>query len=478
MRSVLLFFFLISFGTNLNDLHGQKTWTLEECLNYALDNNIQFKQTNLGTEFAEIDLEQSKYNRYPSVNGGITQQFNFGRSIDPTSYEFVQQTTPITALNLSANMDVFTGFRNKYTIERNEIALKEAGVQEQIQENNIGLSVVSAYLDVLNAQEQIKVLKEQAQITVQQKDRTEKLIRAGVLPKADILTIESQIANEEVNLVNAENMLALAQLNLAQIMNYEGIPNVVVPSLAAPSLAELERMNVETIYREALKKLPEMQSATMQEEMSKKDVLIAESGKYPNVSLFGGASTNFAGIKIPTGNVLSFNIDTIPAGFVAETGQQVVDFSPTDVKVEEKITPLGTQFKNNFSYNLGLNVSVPIFNRFQVKNNIARSQLSVKNAELQTQQIRNNLRQTIQQAYQAARMAAKTYESTQKTITALEQNAANLKKRYELGASTALEYQTAQNDLAVAKLNLNSAKFDYIFRLKILDFYQGREITF
>lgn len=459
-------------GTSVN---AQKVFTLEECLSYALKNNIAYKQTQLGTDFAKIDLEQSKYDRYPNLNGSLTQQINFGRSIDPTSYQFVQQATPITALGLNAGVDLFTGFRNKYTIERNEMALKDSEIQERIQENSMSLSVVSAYLDVLNAKEQIEVLTEQSEITLQQKERVQKLIKAGVLPKGDLLNLESQIANESVTLVNAENMVSLAQLNLAQVMNYDGLPDVVRPRLDPPSLAELDRMSVEAIYREALRRMPEMESVDLQEEIAKKNIAIAESGKYPNVSLFGGASTNFAGVKVPTSAVFA-GVDTI--GVVGLGDELFPVTNPRFEGTNEKVTPVFDQFSQNFNYNLGLNVSIPIFNRYQVKNNIARSELGVKTAQLQSQQMRNQLRQTIQQAYQAARMAAKTYEANLTTISSLEQSTENLKKRYELGASTALEYETAQNNLAVAKLNLNTAKFEYLFRLKILDFYQGKEITF
>ncbi len=458
-------------------------WTLEKCFAYAKENNIQLKQTQISTEFSELDLDQSKANRLPFLNGVFAERFNFGRSIDPTTNEFRSQTLPTTFFGLDAGVDVFRGFTLKNNIKRSELALRDAKVQERIQENNLGLDIVSAYLEILNAKDQLNVLNEQLTITQQQKSRTEKLIKAGVLPKGDILNIESQIANEQLGIVNAENAVSFAKLNLMQILEYyDGEIEVAVPEMDIPSFDDLAKYNVEKIYTQAIKNLPEMQSADLQKEIAETDIEIAKGRQYPTVSLSGGASSNFAGIKLP---VFSDNPDfeNNPIA-LAQTGaspnldNDLVVYRPTPIPEKSAVTPFGTQMNENFSYNLGINVSVPIFNRFQIKNGIKRSEIAMKNAEIGKKITQNTLYQTIQRAYQVARAAAKAYETNQKNLESLEQALANIEKRYDLGLATALEYATARNNLAVAKLNLNSAKYEYVFRLKILDFYEGKPLNF
>ncbi len=463
------------------DMQAQtNSWTLERCFRYAKDHNIQLKQSKLNSEFAEIDLKQSKDDRYPSLNGSTGGQYNFGRFINPTTNEFITRATPTVFLSLNSRVDLFRGFTIQNTIERNEMALESTKIQNRVQENNLGLNIVSAYLSLLQAQEQLKVLQEQILLSEEQKQRTEKLIRAGVLPKGDILNIEAQIANEQLAIVNAENSIELARLNLMQILDYYEQPiEVVVPEMEPPSANELDKMDVYSIYTKALSELPEVQAAQLDERIAEKNVEIAEGGKWPSVSLSAGASTNFAGIKQPT----DFRVDSfvqMPIGYLpSPNGELPVFFDEPAVTItEEKVTPFGEQFTNNFGYNFGLGVSVPIFNNYRVKNNITRSQLAVKNAQLSRELTQNGLLQTIQQAYQAARSAAKNYETTLKNIESLQQSLNNVERRYELGLATALEYSTARNALSVAKLNLNSAKYEYVFRLKILDFYQGKPLKF
>jgi len=451
-------------------------WTLERCFRYAKENNIQLKQTEMSTEFAELDLDQSKANRLPSINGIANQRFNFGRSIDPTTNEFRSQTLPTTFFGLNASMDVFNGFSIQKNIKRSELALEDAKFQERIQENNLGLSIVSAYLEILRAQDQLTVLREQINITKQQKDRTEKLIKAGVLPKGDILNIESQIANENLNIVNAENVVSFSKLNLMQILEYYDTEiQVVVPDMETPSSEDLIKFSVEQVYTLAMKNLPEMQSADLKKQIADMDVDLANAQKYPSVSISGGAGSNFAGIKLPT----SFEFVPTEVGRVEfeDTSFPIVIDQPV-ASGERKVIPFGTQMNENFSYNLGINVSVPIFNKYQIKNGIKRSEIARRNAQLTEKITQNQLYQTIQQAFQSARSAAMTYETNKKNIDALEQALQNIEKRYDLGLSTALEYATARNNLAIAKLNLNAAKYEYVFRLKILDFYQGKPLNF
>jgi len=472
MKKLLPIILLVFVGLFSENLVAQESWTLEKCLRYARENNLELKQARINTKLTELDLQQSRFNRYPNLNGNVSQRINFGRFVNPTTNAFVETTsTPTTSLGLSSSVDLFTGFRNIRSIEKSELQVENAEVQYRISQNNLDLQIVSAYLEILKSEEQISVLKEQSLITQKQKERTEKLINAGVLPQGDILNLQAQIANEELTLVNAENMVEMAKLNLAQTLQYYDKPiNIVKPDIEPPSESDLATLSVNKIYTQALKKLPEMQSVELQKKIAEKDVEIANSGKYPTLSLSGGASTNFAGVEGP----LNYGFEVVPIGFTSAF-DTVYNVAP--VVTESGVRPLGTQFNSNFTYYAGLNLSVPIFNRYQVKNNITRSKISQENTLLQSELTKRNLLQTIQQAYQSAVAAAKTYEVNQRNIESLQLSFNNIEKKYELGLANALELSTAQNQLAVAKLNLNSAKYEYLFRLKILEFYQGKPLN-
>ncbi len=462
-------------------IFGQQTWTLERCIQYAKTNNIELQQSRLQTEFAEIDLKQSRFNRYPSINGQLSPRINFGRFINPITNTFTETSTTTLFVGLNASIDLFTGFRLLRSIEKSELQLQNTLVQNQVTENNMSLRIISAYLDILQAEEQIKILQEQSLVTKAQKDRTSKLIRAGVLPQGDILNIEAQIANEELTIVNAENVAELARLNLAQILDYYDQPiQVVSPEIDPPSENELALLNVNKIYTQALKKFPEVKSIELQKQIAEKDVAIAKSGLYPNVSLSAGTSSNWSGAaKIPDGFVA---LPPSPTGdfLIVNTGTGVdtlYTLSIGAMPTTENLIPFGRQIQTNLSYNVGLSVSIPIFNKYQVRNNIARSELSYKNAQYQGELTKRNLLQSIQQAYQAAVAASKSYEVNQRNIESLTQAFKNMEKKYELGLATALELSTAQNQLSVARINLNASKYEYLFRLKIIEFYQGKPLN-
>jgi len=306
------------------------------------------------------------------------------------------------------------------------------------------------------------------------------LIRAGVLAQGDILNIDAQIAQERLNLVNAENALEFARLNLMQILDYyDSAIEVVRPQMEVPSPDELDKMDVTQIYQKALSNLPEVKSAQLQKEIAEKDVDIAKGSKLPSVSVSAGASTNYAGVRFPSEVI---GLDTAVVGFVPGSAFDLPDIPVFTVRPEfggkKTGVPFFDQVEQNFSYNIGINASIPIFNRHQITNGIKRAELAVKNAQLTSSITKNALLQSIQQAYQAARSSAQAYETNLSNIQSLEQALANVEKRYELGLATALEYSTARNNLAVAQLNLNSAKYEYMFRLKILEFYEGKPLKF
>lgn len=463
--------FVILLSTQLG---AQEKWTLEKCLQYASENNLSLQQTKLNIANSEIDLDQSLSNRLPSVNGSASHVYNFGRSNDPTTNEFIEQRIQTNNFGVQANMDLFRGFNLKHSIARDRYSLENSQLQYRMAENDLTLVILGAYLNILRSRDQIDVLSEQVKITEEQKVRVEKLIEAGTLPRGDILDLEAQVANNEVSIIQAENALELAKLNLAQTLDYFDEIDVDAPNIEVPSTKVIEQMSVQEVYENALQKMPEIQSADLSQKIAEKNLEISRTFRLPSLTLFGGLGTNFAGVGIPSEFELGDFTD-VPVGFLDGDFSSPV-YQPEVIITETAVTPFFDQLGNNFNYNAGLSLTVPIFNKHQVKNGVRRAELGIENARLQREQAENGLYQDIQQAYQDARAAAKVYESNLKTIEASELAFENAKKRYELGAANALEFSTARNNLAIAQLNVNSARYNYIFMLKILDFYQGKEL--
>ncbi len=468
--SVALFFIFLYSA----HIQAQDAWTLEQCLEYAAENNLSLKQNKIGISSSEIDLEQSRSNRLPSLNGNASHVYNFGRSNDPTTNDFIEQRIRTNNFGLQGSVDVFRGFNLKHSIERDQLSLSSSQLQYEVAKNDLTLTIVGAYLNIMRNRDQIEVLKEQSKITLDQKERVERLIEVGSLPAGDVLELEAQVANNEVSIVQAENALEMSRLNLAQVLDYYESLDVADPSIEVPSSALIESMSVEEIYNKALTVLPQIKAAALGEQIADKNLEISKTFRYPTLSFFAGLGSNYAGVEIPSAFELG-GFGEVPIGYVGTDFTQPVYTTEINI-TETTMQPFFDQLSNNFSYNAGLTLSVPIFNKNQVKNGMKRARLGQESAKLQSDLAKNQLYQTIQQAYQDARSAAKIYEANLKTIESLELAFNNTEKRYELGVANALEFSTARNNLAIAQLNLNSARYNYLFLMKILDFYQGKEL--
>jgi len=468
MQNLLAFIFLLICSSTF----AQNKLSLQKCFEIAEANNVNIQQLKLGESFSQLDLKQSKNNLLPNINGNSNYSFNLGRTLDPTSYNLVSQSVNTISMGLNANVDLFSGFTKWNAIKSNELAINVSELETQTFRNTLHLTIFSAYLEILKAQEQINVLSEQEKITNEQYDRTKKLIDAGMLPKGDILDIEAQQAQNAVQRVNAENLVRLSLLNLQQSMNYYEDFTIVSPSINENAGTEVLAQSPQAIYTKALTNRPEIEANNLRMSIADYQLKIADGSKWPSLRFFTGASTNFAGIEVPS----NFQTMTIPQTLNLN-GQDYELLTEQEVPTEFGVTPFFTQLNDNLNWNMGLGLTIPIFNQFVVKNNVQRAKLNIENQKLSNRATENDLNQIIQQAYYTAKSNQSNYQANLKNINALQLAYNNIKKRYELGTANALELNVAQNNLTIAKLNMNNAKFDYIFSLKILEFYLGKPLN-
>jgi outer membrane protein len=421
--------------------------TLQQAVDIALKNNIQVKQSTVSVQNSELALQQAKNNKLPSVNGYTGISTNFGRGIDFITNTYSTQTNTNNNLGLNTDVVIYQGGLLQNTIKKNELDLKASQQDMAATKDNIALQVVLAYLNILNFEDQLSISQSQSDITKQQIDRTEKLVRAGSLPQSNVYDLKAQLANEETQTVNAQSSLETARLTLVQLMNDTNYENVSLDriSLTAPA-ADSYGATPTQVYETAEKYQPAIKAADLRIESNILGIKMAESGLKPTVSFSGGLGSGYGS-----------------AGKDFKTGQKLAYF---------------TQLNQNFAQNIGLNLSIPIFNKYGTKTRIQQSNLQKISAELTAQSTRQTLRQNIEQAYVNMNNAAKRFESLTVQVTALEESFRAADSRFNAGAIDFVSYNLQKTNLDKAKANQVQAKYDYVFRTKILDFYQNKPLTF
>lgn len=414
---------------------AQQKWTLEQCINYALENNIVIKQYQINTQYRENEFDQAKYNQLPSVSASASQGVNFGRS-ETLEGTFDNYTRANTSADIGANILIWRGGTIKNTIKQNEYSLKASLEELQKAKDDIALNIASAYLEILFAQELIAVSENQVEQSKQQIDRSKQLVEAGTLAQGALLEAEAQLAREELELVNSKNNLRLAYLNLAQILELEDYSDFEIIAPQIPELkAQMTLANSKNVYNKAVEIRPEIKSVEYNLKQAQVQLDIAKGARLPTLSAYAGISNNYLAYE----NAPSFS----------------------------------DQFANNVSENIGLSLNIPIFSKFQNRTNINNSKLQITNTQLDLENAKKNLRRQIEQAYVNALGAHERYSANKAAVQSMEESFRYIEEKFSVGRVNPVEYNDAKTNLAIAQSNLLQAKYDFIFRSKILDFYNG-----
>jgi outer membrane protein len=464
--------------TKLSSAENSNNYSLKECIDYALNNNIALRQSELAKESSIINMQQSKALVLPTLNGQYNLNSNFGRSIDPFSNDVVTKTIGTNSLGASANIVLYNGYRIKNTISRSELDLEAARLDVATQKNNISLQVAVSYLNVLSAEDMIEVSSQNINVTRLQLNRTQKLVDAGALPETNIFNLNAQLANDELNLVNAQNSYQFALLGLKQNMNLTSdrvlsITRVRVPN---PSMQIYSESPTE-VYEAALNYLPEIQSAEIREKMAEKNIEIAKAVGLPNIranvswgSAYSTAAKNFIQ-GTPTNNPTA-----VTAEFEGQTIPFIINFPQQNITIEN--IPYFNQIGNNQNMNAGISAQIPIFNGYNKKYQVQSAQIQKLQSELTTENTKVVIRQNIDQAYINMLNASKSYSANSVQVEALQRAFEAAESRYNAGASSYVDYNLAKTNLDRALSNQIQAKYDYIFKIKILDFYQNKPLEF
>ena len=484
-KLIIVFVMLSSLALGQNDEDG---WTLQECIDHALENNLDVQRGRLTVQSSDINLQQSKMARVPDANASGNYSWSWGRSIDPTTNLFVDNQR-IAASNGSviSTVPVFNGFNLKNTVKQNQLSFEASQQDLERTKNNVILNVITLYTNVLFNWELLENAKKQLNSTEQQLERTTRQVEAGALPKANLLDLLAQKATNELNIVTAENNYKLSKIQLKQALQLppEAGIDIVVPEInVEENLLDVTALEV---YEIALNNMPEIQSANLNQRSAEWGVKAAKGNLYPTVSLSAGFTTRYSDasqqpiafdnvfIENPQGDNQVQLFDRIV--FNDGTGIQTVDVPSRSATAFETI-PVSDQLDDNLSRFIQFNLNIPIFNRFQARAGIQRAVINQEQATINLKDVKYQLWQTIEQAYIDVEAASKSYYASLKQVEAREESFRITKQRYELGALNFIDYQIAENDLFQSQSDLLRAKYDYIFRLKILDFYQGKPLDF
>jgi outer membrane protein len=468
----ILFVALISLSTQAQEM---KQWDLEACVNHAYENSLTVQRSQLALKDNEALVKQGKLSRLPTLNMNVFNSWRWGRSIDPTTNLFTTQRINSNGANASSNFLLYQGSRLSRSIKQGEMNVQASMYDLEKAKNDVALDVVFGYLQIIFTRELLENAREQLKTTKTQMDQTAKFVDAGSLPITNLLDLQSQVAGNEVDVINAENDVNLAVLQLKQFLQIpaEEPFDIVTPDFSASNYAFVT-MSVGEVFETAVQTQPEIKSADIQIESAQMGVKIARSDHIPQVGLQGQFFTNYSDQNKEFTGAEEIPGQFNPIGFVLNSSEIVVE--PTFRTFFNDIN-IPTQWADNRSWSAGFNIAVPIFNGWSTQTNVQRAKIQEDLAEINAVEARNVLRQTIETAYNDAQAAAKVFEAAQKQVDALEESFRATEKSYNLGAVNFVDYQVASFNLFSARSSQVRSKFDYIFKLKVLDFYLGNPLT-
>jgi outer membrane protein len=480
---LLLFCFLLLGGIGSLQAQNQKTtWSLQECVDYAFTNSIGVKRSQLQFDANRAVLFQSKAAFLPSVNAGASYSFNAGRVLDPTTQDFIISNVQTSNVSLNGSLTLFQGGQRLKNIKQSQSAAESSQYAVEQSKYDVGLNVALFYLQVISNQELLEIARNQVEQSQLQVQRTEKLVNAGSLPQTNLLDLQAQLALDKASLVTAQNNLSLAKLNLMQAMNLPAQNDFEVELIQVqdPALSAYEKSAAE-VYAIAEKTLPSVKSADLSVESNTYGVQVARGALYPSLSAIAGLNTNYSdqsrllddnnlGGPNPTGETIGYVRGNNQAPVFREIIQQL--------PVTTREYPYFRQLNDNIQKFVGLRLNIPIINGWQTRTQISQAVVQKKLSELDAQNVRITLRQNIEQAYNNMLAAAASYASFKEQVASLELAFQATESRFNVGLLNSVDYNLAKVNLDRARANLVNTKYEYIFRTKILDFYQNKPLSF
>ncbi|SDQ97966.1 TolC family protein [Flagellimonas zhangzhouensis] len=436
IAAILLLGFQIN-AQETDSLATKQVWSLQDCISYALENSIDVKQVALDKDGAEVNLTQSKYAKLPNLSSSASQNFSWGSSIDPITSDFVSQQIKSTNLGLNTSVTLYNGNQLNNAVKQNRLMVEQNELYVEEAKNNITLSILEAYLQILYNKESIEVAQNNLAASEQEVERAKARLDAGTIAMIDYTDALSQAATNKTNLITARNSYAQQIIVLKQLLELDPMVDLEIEPLENPLLEGQSVPNKMLVYQNAIGKMPEIKASELNTTINEKDLDIAKGGFLPTLSL--------------TGSVGSGYTSTNDLGF-------------TD------------QLDVNFNQRVGMSLTVPIFSRYQNKAQVATAKIGIEQSKLQLQSAKKELYQKIETAWQNAQSAQEQIEASKAASDAAEESYKLAQRKYELNALSTTDLVISQNTFTNAQLNYLQAKYLGILYNELLDFYQGNEL--
>ena len=459
---------------------AQEKWGLLKCIEHAMANNISVKQVDLQSKTAELQVKQNRYGQLPNLNFSGGPGFNSGRNQDPTTFSLITQSYLSANMQLQSSADIFNWFSKRNTLMASEWELKATKANTDKLKNDIALSVANAYLQILLAMEQEKIAAVQLQQSKAQYVNTRKLVDAGNLPELNAAELDAQVARDSSNMISAKGAVAQSILSLKSFMAVDAAApfEIETPPVDKIPVDKIADLQPDVVYALAIANMPQQRFNDFKLKAAQKTSAAARGSLYPSVSMFGSLSSNFINSKIPVYQPTGTFSNNILSPQVVVGGTTYKVSSPDFTQTGNKSTPFFSQLDQNFRQSVGLNISIPIFNGLSARTNYERSKIGIKSQQLQKEVDDQALKQNIYQAYNAALVALEKYNAGKKAVETAERSYYYSQKRYEVGLIATFELITNQNNLFTAKLQNALNQYDYVFKMKVLEFYKGQGLKF
>ncbi|HNX42923.1 MAG TPA: TolC family protein [Bacteroidales bacterium] len=453
----------------------QQVWTLEKCIEYALSNNIQVKQQILQIDAGKSSLLQSRLDLLPSLNAGAQHGYNFGQTVDRYTNDFATKSVQTDNFYIGSELTLWDGFKKVNQVRQNQADLEAARYETDKFMDDISLNIATAYLQILYYQEVLRTAQNQAGISQQQTDRLVKMVDAGASAQGDLYNIQAQLASAKVSVVDARNNLDLAYLTLAQMLDLpsaEGF-EIEIPNLDIGNQPALVA-NPDQVYGYALETQPVIKSAELRVKSSEYGLMLARGAQSPQLSMSASLATGYSGAATMLGDSIK---KTEPIGFTMINGvpDEIVYTSYTSFKSKDK--PFGDQINDNINRSLSFTLSVPIFNGWATRSAISRARINVENSKYTLDLRKLELRKTIQQAYADARGALDKYNASLAGVEAAHESFRFAEQKFNVGMMNSVDFNNARKEYEQADSDMLRAKYEFIFKTTVLDFYMGKPIT-
>lgn len=445
-------------------------FSLKQCIDSAIANNLELKQAELQMQSSRIDWQQARANMLPTLNGSIGHGVNQGRSIDPFTNDYIDQRYNFASYGVSSGITLFNGLGIQNTIKQNSLAYQASKMDVQQMRDNLTLNIILAYLQVLTNQDLLEQSRSQVEVSKQQVGRLQQMSEQGAILPSLLTNLQGEQASNEVAVIDNQNALQTSKLALFQLMNVMYDSGANFERIPVDAFNLQYDAGVSDIYQAALDKLALVKAADLRKESSIKGVQAAKGYLYPQLSLNGNANTNYSSVAMQSIFLQRENITT--DNYVMVDGVKTNVVSPQDQFRSDKIH-YGKQLNNNLYTTISLDLRIPLLNSFSARNRVKKANIQLKNDDYVAESTRVQLRQAVEQAYANMTAARNRYTTLLRQVAAFKESFRTSEVRFNAGVETVVDYVIAKNNLDRANSNLIIARYDYLLRTKVLDYYRG-----